>query len=458
MDRMEEYRLLQAELEKTSPPALKYTVQRAKTRRRHRRLSRWIAAPAGSAAAMFAVFVLLVNLVTPFALACSNIPILKELTAAVAFSPSLKAAVEHAFVQYLGQSQTVGGVTMKVEYLIVDQKQINVFFSLHSTLYPELNGTGDVRLVDGHSAPVSLSFPQSPSGSEELRSIRIDFQEANVPDTLILDYKVWPADADTSAASPEDSGMWDDPPPDPDAVASFSFKLHFDPTFTSQGKKIALDQSFTLDGQQLRVIGLEIYPTHVRVDIEEAPSNTALLQSLNCWLEDDKGVRYDRPQGLIAHSAGGSPKVTSYRFESSYFEDAQHLTLHIEGAVWREREEHWVTVDLTTGQTDPLPTGISLLRVEEEDGIPTLTFRAQSFGEDMSFRQIIGTTYRAPDGSEGYINMMSHSIAMGSNGEPIDGFFEESIPLKDYPWDEVELEILNDYTMVLNTPIVLSLS
>ena len=124
MDRMEEYRLLLDELEQT-PSGLESALPRARARYRRRRLSRWIAAPAGSVAAMFAVFVLLVNLVTPFALACSNIPILKELTAAVAFSPSLKAAIEHEYVQRVVQSQTDGDVTMKVEYLIVDQKQVN---------------------------------------------------------------------------------------------------------------------------------------------------------------------------------------------------------------------------------------------------------------------------------------------------------------------------------------------
>ena len=87
MDRMEEYRLLLDELEQT-PSGLESALPRARARYRRRRLSRWIAAPAGSVAAMFAVFVLLVNLVTPFALACSNIPILKELTAAVAFLPA----------------------------------------------------------------------------------------------------------------------------------------------------------------------------------------------------------------------------------------------------------------------------------------------------------------------------------------------------------------------------------
>ena len=456
MDRMEEYRLLLAELEHT-PPQLESALPRARARIRRRRLGRWVAAPAGSVAAMFAVFVLLVNLVTPFALACSNIPILKGLTAAVAFSPSLKAAVEHDFVQWVGQNQTDGGVTMAVEYLIVDQKQVNVFFSLRSERYSRLDGSGEVRMASGEQASVSLSFLQAPDDPAELRRICIDFQEEDVPDTLILDYRVW-ASEDTEAAVPsEDSGLWDDPPGDPDAVASFSFTLQFDPNFTSQGSQITLDRPFTLDGQQLKVVGLEIYPTHVRVDIQEDEANTARLYSLDCWLEDDRGVRYDRPQGLIAHGDGGSPRVTSYRFESSYFEDTQHLTLHIEGAIWQDKEEHWVTVDLATGRTDPLPDGITLARIEEIDGIPTLTFRAPTLADGMVFRQVVGSTYRTPDGSAFSFNMMSNSIALDENGKEIAGIFEESVPLKHYPFDRVELEILDCYSAAPESPIVLPL-
>lgn len=457
MDRMEEYRLLREELEQT-PPALESVLPRARARVRRRRVSRWIAAPAGSVAAMFAVFVLLVNVATPFAMACSNIPILKELTAAVAFSPSLKAAIQHEYVQRVGQTQTAGDVTMTVEYLIVDQKQVNVFFSLRSDRYSQLSGSGDVRQADGSRPSASLSFPQAPSDPEELRRISIDFQEEDVPDTLILDYKVWSSD-DTEAAAPSEStGMWDDLPAEPDAAATFSFTLQFDPTFTSQGSQIALDRPFTLDGQQLKVVGLEVYPTHVRVDIQEDEANTAQLHSLDCWLEDDKGVRYDRPQGLIAHGDGGTPRVTSYRFESSYFEDAQHLTLHIEGAIWQDKEEHWVTVDLTTGRTGPLPDGVTLLRVENEGGVPTLTFRAPTLAEGMVFRQVAGSTYRAPDGSEHHFNMASHTIAQDEKGDEIEGFFEESIPLKDYPFDQVELEILNYCESPLSSPVVLPLT
>ena len=68
MNRNEEYKALLAQLDET-PPALEYTVPRAKARlrRRHRVLR-----PLGSLAGFFACFVLLVNVCTPVAYASSR--------------------------------------------------------------------------------------------------------------------------------------------------------------------------------------------------------------------------------------------------------------------------------------------------------------------------------------------------------------------------------------------------
>ena len=110
MTRNEEYQALLQELEPT-PAALEGTAERALRRRRRDRRLRLFGVPAGSLAACFVAFVLLVNLFPPFARACGNVPVLRALAQAVAWSPSLSAAVENDYVQPIGQSQTVNGIT-----------------------------------------------------------------------------------------------------------------------------------------------------------------------------------------------------------------------------------------------------------------------------------------------------------------------------------------------------------
>ena len=138
MNRNAEYTALLTELEPT-PPALEYTVQRAVTRKKtSQKKRRLLGVPLGSLGVCFVGFVLLVNLFPPFAYACGRVPLLRELAKAVAWSPSLSAAVENEFVQPMGISQTKNGITATVQYLIVDQKQVNIFFTLEGEGYETL--------------------------------------------------------------------------------------------------------------------------------------------------------------------------------------------------------------------------------------------------------------------------------------------------------------------------------
>ena len=127
MNRQQEYWELIRELDQ-APSALDGTALRAKARAKRRRMGKRWGISLGSAAGVCAAFVLAVNAMPTFALACANVPVLRELAAAVAFSPSLSAAVEHDYVQYIGQSQTFEDTTLTLEYVIADQQQMVVFY------------------------------------------------------------------------------------------------------------------------------------------------------------------------------------------------------------------------------------------------------------------------------------------------------------------------------------------
>ena len=136
MNRNEEYNELMQKLD--SPPLkLDYTLERARARqsalKKRKKASKVVLIPLGTLVAVFALFTALVNFSAPFAEACSEIPVLSRLAEAVSFNPSLSAALENEYVQEVGQEQTKNGVTAKIEYVIVDQKQLNIFYSLKSS-------------------------------------------------------------------------------------------------------------------------------------------------------------------------------------------------------------------------------------------------------------------------------------------------------------------------------------
>ena len=175
MDRKQEYDTLMQELRQT-PPALEGTLDRALDRRRARRRK---LRPLRSLAAAAAVFVLLVNVSIPFAQACTHIPVLGWLAQAVCFSHSLSSAVEHDWVQKVEQTQRDNGYTLTLEDLIVDQKQIHLFYTLD---WEDPACEYAMVLVDGDRlSPRPTVLSDSVEGPQDAGHIVLDYREGQVP-------------------------------------------------------------------------------------------------------------------------------------------------------------------------------------------------------------------------------------------------------------------------------------
>ena len=447
MDRMEEYEALLHEPEEL-PPALEGTVGRARARARRRRLWRRLSAPAGSVAAVFAVFVLMVNLWTPFALACGKVPILKELAAAVAFSPSLKAAVEHDYVQYIGQSQTDNGITVNLEYLIPDRGQLLFFVTVtspeemtHVMIHP-ICTDGEGNKLEGYSATSQSIEPGVLSDAFSLTANRPD---AVLPQVLHLTCQV----------------SWRSDLREPDAVVEFVFPL--ETALSSQGEVIEVGQWLELDGNRIYVDSLELYPAHARMLLEEDPDNTETLSGLEFYLTDGLGNRYEDGSASGVVSWGDS-----YWFESPFFSPSREFTLHITGAEWLEKGREYLPVDLNTGEAlaDP-PEGIGVSARREEDGTVSVAFYGpQSPGADENhsfFYQICPMYYRAPDGTDVDSMGMSHYDAdvlwRGTPDEQLlpEGYFIEEHIFSNYPWNTIEMGLCFTRRTTFDTSVTLTI-
>ena len=357
MNRNEEYQALLQELAIT-PAALEGTAERALYRRRRGRRLRLFGVPAGSLAACFAAFVLLVNLFPPFARACSSVPVLRALAQAVAWSPSLSAAVENDYVQPIGQSQTVNGITATVEYVIVDSKQLNIFYTLDYDPDLGVMWTDYALSPDDGSAGTAGGRTEKPG---DLVEIKRDFVDRDVPGTLDLTLSVYPADQDGGDLSETEAsdGYFDQPTYEqPDYLAEMTFHLEFDPYFTAQGTLLELGQTFTLDSQTFTLKEAEVYPTHLRLTLTADPDNTAWLAGLDLYLENEDGERFER--SLNGVSATGDPEgdgMGTFWLDSPFFSRGEHLTLHITGARWKDKDAPKIKLDLAEGTAENLPEG-----------------------------------------------------------------------------------------------------
>ena len=184
MNRMEEYAAMLAQLESvpSSDPV-------AKAKKRKHRADRVRRSLTGVVAAL-CVFVGMINVSPTVSAACREIPLLKELVELLTFNPSLRIAIENDYVQMVAQEQTKDDITARIEYLIVDQKQVNVFYTLTSQKDTCLEAFPEVLGADGAHLQVATSYGGTPKEEDGLRQITIDFVAENVPDYLELTLKI----------------------------------------------------------------------------------------------------------------------------------------------------------------------------------------------------------------------------------------------------------------------------
>ena len=431
MNRNEEYNALLAELEQV-PKQIDNTVEQAMQRliTSQKKRRGWVISCA-SLAACFACFVLLVNLSVPFARACGSIPVLRELAKAVSWSPSLSAAVENEYVQPIGQSQTENGITATIEYVIVDQKQLHIFFTLDSDDYDNLNAEMPRYETEQVCSTIGSSWNQPPG---TLLDFTLDYGDHNVPDSLTMTFGVTTyVESDWSAEAPvqsyEDEMLEPVEEEEPDYLAEFTFDLEFDPEFTAKGEIIPVNQTFSLDGQSLTVTEVEVYPTHVRVNVADNPNNTAWLKSLAFYLENEDGERFEPiSNGVSATGDEDSPAYVSFRLESPYFADSEHLTLHVTGAEWLDKDMERVRVDLAHRTAERLPEGVTFQSAEKWDGGWVLTFRVKQREEHHSF-QVWNSTFYDEEGNP-------YEASRRGTTTDDSGYFEEMLPLPGY-WEDV---------------------
>lgn len=456
MNRKHEFEAMIQELNQPAT-GLEGTLDRAYKRKR-KRTTQMIVRPVAGFAACFAIFVLLVNFCAPVAYACSRIPVLKDLAEAVTFSRSLTDAVENEYVQPMDLSQTQNDITAEIAYLIVDQKQVNMFYRLDSKKYESLEANPEILNSDG-VRPASCSYHTTGFGAEngELRCLSIDFVDNDVPGSLQVKLDVYSNVIHPENVAPDpvvDEIYSDNPYKEPDYLAHFDFLLDFDPKFTAAGKVFPVNRTVILDGQAITITDIEVYPTHMRVDIAESADNTAWLKDLEFYIETDWDMKFDPvSNGITATGSADSPSMVSYRADSSYFYESNHLQLVITGAQWLRKDMETTYLNLVTGEHGVLPEGSEFDSTRKHGDGWIVKFQT-AWEEGMPMYHLFGHKFYDADGNEYVINQWSSMYGDPDEEGNITYFYDE-FPLLNYPYDEVWLTPQYSHNWVAENPIII---
>jgi hypothetical protein len=452
MNRNDEYLKLMDELEAT-PIQLEDAQQRVKERLKSEHRRRIFIMPLTSLVSAFIMFVVLVNCFPTFAYACGKIPLVKELVQLVAFSPSLLEAVENEYVQPIEEEQTINGITARIEYVIVDQKQLNIFYSLDSDIYTAMRASAEIKASDGSSLEgYSISSSYFGTANKELNYVTVDFMEQDMPGSMLLTLKVWDTgnSSKESATVPvEDAMVSDKKYEEPEYVSEFTFALAFDPYFTAQDENIVLGETFEIDGQTLILDNMEIYPTHIRIDFSDIPTNTVWLKDLSFYMVNESNKRFEPISGgITATGSVDSPMMKSHRLESSFFSNSEELTLYITGVDWLDKDMEKIKIDLANVTAENLPQGVTFENAKRRGDTWILTF----VEHDGKVSEIWSSNYYDEYGKEYHINSWSTGVTGDSQRTST-----VTIPLVNYPYDTVYMSPLYTRKVELTNPIVIKI-
>ena len=433
MTRMEEFKALQQELAQT-PPELDSAVERARERTKKRLWKqRVFGVPIAGAAALFAVFVVLVNVYVPFAYACSNVPGLKALVQAVVFNTSLQEALEHDYVQPVVDSQSIGEFTVTVDAIIADQKQINVFYHVDSNIYSRY--TDRIRFLDADGN--DLDNVAASGGGMRKEISESSFATLNyagndtTPSGIRFTIRLTSA-TNTSSDSIDDWETLDA------AHYTFTFDLDLDDYAISRGEIYQLDQWITLEGQRIYLKSAEIYPTHIRINVGQDEANSAYLQSMSFYLEDENGNRSEPIRnGTIAIDS--DENTVAYCQESVYFLKSVHWTLHITGAVWLDKGQQYTTFELATGRPDGLlpPSIYYATAVKYQNDLHVLSVgREDIWGDYIGMASVVNRGDYVADRRITYNDLYEEELPPGIRIHVPEGYRFNQTVIENYPYDD----------------------
>ena len=140
------------------------------------------------------IFVGAVNVSPAFASGAAKVPIVRELVKAVLFDPSMKAAIEHDYVQLVKKTATDNGFTLHVEYLVADPRNLTVYYKMDEITErndqdgPEYQFDFDLLDMDGNDLDgygASWDYPISEEEKEALNAVKYNFTgEAILPEQV----------------------------------------------------------------------------------------------------------------------------------------------------------------------------------------------------------------------------------------------------------------------------------
>ena len=405
------------------------------------------------------IFMGAVNLSPAFASAAAKVPIVRELVLAVSFDPSMKAAIEHNYVQLVKESDSDNGYQIDVEYLVADKANLTVYYKLHGlpeereNQYPYCT---DVKLqdMDGQQIDGYGATWDAPVKDGALSCAKFHFTEGTVPEQVQMMMQVKVDEEALNELEQRQNGTYEvslndddyrsemgEEPPTYTTLAEMSVPLTIDHNSLFQVRSIALNKTITVDGQNLTIQKAEIYPTQMRVYWQEAPDNDKWITSLEFALQGQKHRRWETiSNGVSGIGVMGEPRQAW--LESSWFSEVEQYQLELTEISLLPKKAVEVTYDYRTGKCTNLPSYVTLKEATPCDTGLYLRFYVQS--TDKVTSSVFSSNYLDNDGVKQFLHSQgatSHLTDEDENADDDVYVFENMFVVKNYEKGPITLYV-----------------
>ncbi|MEG0307315.1 MAG: DUF4179 domain-containing protein [Clostridium sp.] len=305
--------------------------------------------PMYGVAAMFIMFILVINTSVAFAQAVKSIPIIKDFADLVIINQGIKYAVNEGYVQYVNKSVEINGVKVTITRIVGDNKELIFGYTVEGETINQDSFYGlkniEVETIDGEAIKAFISYGAGDYKKDGLKPLENEkyFSVKNVNVDDILKDVVVTFEGILEYSEKYESG--NNEVVDENVSEDFRIPVKIEEKIVNVvPEAYSINRSIELGEQSIFVKEMKVYPMGIEVVINmSVDENNDFSWFDNCYIEDEKGRVFTLSSGI---SSGEEVEEYTINFNGGAYNRSKELTLYSKGMFYKPKEMKQIVVDL----------------------------------------------------------------------------------------------------------------
>lgn len=315
------------------------------------------------AAILLIIFATSIRVSPAFANVVASIPGMEKIVALIQDNKGLQSAIDNDHYQEIGVSGESSGIKIVVDGIIVDEKNIILFYTIDFRGNNEIEDIHRIHIkgANGEDLKVGGIHNDYASGYFDnmisTNSLEIDFQEQLSTKNVVLEFEIIGGNGETEVIK-----------------LPFTIKKN-----DVKSKRYVLNEEVIVNGQSMTIEDVTISPVRTAIQVRFDPENTMKIFGFeDLQIVNEKGEVWSSiANGTTASSDGEKPNVVTYYLQSNYFEEPKQLYLEFGKLMALEKEEAYLLIDTDRMQILQQPKDARFSNMTMLDNHISMDFRGE---------------------------------------------------------------------------------